>query len=74
MNEITILTAKEIAKENNYGEVKVKGFVCECGTEHLFDGYVYAHWNVLLVHSCEVCRRQHNIQCGVATTRIALDD
>ena len=74
MNNITVTTAKPIIKNNKYGDEKVKGFVCECGEEHLFDGYVYAHWYIDLVHSCGKCRRQHHIENGVATSRLAIDE
>lgn len=43
-----------------------EGFTCECGTFHKFTVYVAAHWREALMHTCEVCQAEHQIQCGVA--------
>lgn len=44
-----------------------KGFTCtQCGKEHEFDAYVYAHWDTLLGHTCD-CGAEHGILRGVAT-------
>lgn len=43
-----------------------KGFTCECGKEHEFSLYVYSHWDIQLVHSCEACGREHTILRGRA--------
>ena len=43
-----------------------KGFTCDCGREHKFPLYVYAHWNILLTMTCESCSRTYEIQNGVA--------
>jgi hypothetical protein len=40
-----------------------KGFTCECGIVNEFPGYVYAHWDVELVHTCK-CARKHVIFRG----------
>lgn len=44
-----------------------KGFKCECGTEHPFSAYVYAHWDIRLSHTCDECGARHNILGGTAT-------
>lgn len=44
-----------------------KGYKCECGTEHKFPVYVYAHWREELVHACETCGNKHTIFMGRAT-------
>lgn len=41
-----------------------KGFVCECGKRHDFVGYVYAHWDIELSHTCP-CGRKHIIYSGI---------
>jgi hypothetical protein len=42
------------------------GFTCECGQTHEYSGYVYAHWDTPLVHTCPECERQHTILRGRA--------
>lgn len=43
-----------------------KGFTCtSCGREHEYPAYVYAHWNVGLVHTCK-CKARHCITRGIA--------
>jgi transcription elongation factor Elf1 len=43
-----------------------KGFDCEtCDKHHEFVGYVYAHWNERLTHTCE-CGALHEIRAGIA--------
>lgn len=42
------------------------GFVCECGKEYECAGYVYAHMNVELLHTCKECGRVHSVLEGVA--------
>jgi len=44
-----------------------EGFTCECGTKHEFSSYVYAHWDVPLVHTCPECGRKHDVFRGKAT-------
>ncbi len=44
-----------------------KGYTCTCGTEHAYPGYVYAHWNESLTHTCETCQAQHEVIRGIAT-------
>lgn len=41
-----------------------KGFKCECGKEHEFSVWVYAHWDDVVWNRCE-CGRQNTIQAGV---------
>jgi len=41
-----------------------EGFTCECGKEHKFPTYVYAHWRELLIHTCDVCGAKHEICAG----------
>lgn len=44
-----------------------KSFKCaNCGTEHEFPAYVYAHWDMMLTHTC-TCGAQHHIRQGIAT-------
>jgi hypothetical protein len=38
------------------------GFTCECGEFHEFSGYVYAHPNDLLTHTCPRCARKHQVR------------
>ena len=45
-----------------------KSWTCECGKEHEFPGYVYAHWDVQLVHTCD-CGRKHSILGGLVSLR-----
>ena len=53
----------------NVGEEteKIRGFVCECGEEHRYTSYVYAHWLADLHHTCDKCGTVHSICNGVAT-------
>lgn len=44
-----------------------KGFKCECGKYHEYPGYVFAHYDVELIHTCEDCGRKHLIYTGIAT-------
>lgn len=46
-------------------EEVAKGYTCACGKFHKFNGYVYAHWNIQLVHAC-ACGRENKIKNGVA--------
>jgi len=46
-----------------------KGFKCECGEDHPFDGYVYAHYRMVLAHTCDSCGAKHNICMGRATLK-----
>lgn len=42
-----------------------KGFACECGKFHEFCAYVYAHWNIELVHTCTPgCGAKHGLRAG----------
>lgn len=50
------------------------GFTCECGTFHIFGGYVAAHWTESLVHTCDKCQAEHEVRRGKATLREAIDD
>lgn len=40
-----------------------KPWECECGKSHELGGYVAAHWNDKLIHTCE-CGRKHIIENG----------
>jgi len=44
-----------------------KGWTCECGKEHKFGSYVYAHWDMTLLHTCEFCQRKHEVIQGEVT-------
>jgi hypothetical protein len=38
---------------------------CECGEPHLLsDGYLAAHWQESLVHTCPNCKRTHRVKAG----------
>lgn len=41
-----------------------KGFTCECGKFHEFGGYVAAHWNESLIHTCDACEAKHSVRAG----------
>jgi len=47
-----------------------KGFTCECGEYIQYSGYVYAHWNDVLTHICEKCKRKHVIIQGIASLKL----
>lgn len=47
-------------------EKLAKSFTCSCGKEHAFVPYVFAHWDVMLVHTCD-CGALHHIRQGIAT-------
>lgn len=40
-----------------------KGYTCECGKFHKFSAYVYAHYDVELVHACD-CGRKNTLIGG----------
>lgn len=44
-----------------------KGFKCECGKEHEFGAYVYAHWDIELFHTCDNCGARHEVFQGNVT-------
>lgn len=48
-----------------------EGYTCECGTEHRFPSYVYAHWRDVIDHTCETCGAVHSIVCGLVTLKEA---
>lgn len=44
-----------------------KSFTCEtCKTEHQLPGYVFAHWDEPLTHTCD-CGAKHRLIRGQAT-------
>ena len=43
------------------------GFTCECGENHEFPAYVFAHYDIPLIHMCHDCGRKHYILSGKAT-------
>lgn len=45
------------------------GFICECGKFHPFCGYVAAHWDLPLTHTCDECGAMHDVLRGVAELR-----
>lgn len=49
-----------------------KGFACECGKEHRFPLYVYAHWSNVLNFTCPDCGATYAIVRGYAS-RVVLD-
>jgi hypothetical protein len=44
-----------------------KGFKCECGKQHHFPSYVYAHWKEELFFTCTSCSRTYYVLEGIAT-------
>lgn len=51
------------------GAELAKGFTCRtkgCGRKHIFDLYVYAHWDMQLRHAC-TCGALSTIQRGHVT-------
>jgi hypothetical protein len=45
-----------------------KGFNCTtCKTYHHFGAYVAAHWDMLLIHTCNVCSAKHNVVNGTVS-------
>jgi len=42
-----------------------KGYTCKCGRSHKYPGWVYAHWHIVVAHSCG-CGRTNLIDGGVA--------
>ena len=45
--------------------VSPSGYTCECGKDHKFPAYVYAHMDIELTHTC-TCGRRHIILRGAA--------
>jgi hypothetical protein len=43
------------------------GFTCTCGMRHVYPGYVFAHWDILLTITCDKCKRKWNLLAGVVT-------
>lgn len=43
------------------------GFDCECGEHHAFSGWVAAHWDEELSHTCNKCGRKHTLKSGFIT-------
>jgi len=45
-----------------------KGFPCsQCSKHHEFGAYVAAHWDTMLVHTCDGCGALHHVRQGIAT-------
>jgi transcription elongation factor Elf1 len=43
------------------------GFKCtQCGEEHIFPSYVFAHWDEHLTHTCPNCGARHSVYQGEA--------
>lgn len=40
--------------------MRMDGYRCECGEEHEFPDYVYAHLETGIYHTC-ICGRKHRI-------------
>lgn len=44
---------------------RLKGFKClTCGKRHAFGGYVMAHWDLPLTHTCDGCGAVHEVRAG----------
>jgi hypothetical protein len=58
----------EQMKERNMLDADTpKGYDCQCCKKHhTYPAYVFAHWDVILTHKCEVCGATHDILRGVA--------
>jgi|3_EtaG_2_1085321.scaffolds.fasta_scaffold184596_2 hypothetical protein len=46
-------------------ETTPKSYVCECGEEHQFPSYVFAHWGDEIVHTCNKCGQKWEIYEGL---------
>ena len=44
-------------------ELLPENYVCECGKKHKFTTYVYAHWDVEQIHTCD-CGRENTLYRG----------
>jgi len=33
----------------------IQSYTCNCGVEHTFSLWVYAHWDIKMTHKCDVC-------------------
>ena len=56
-------------KKKKSKEDIIKGYICEglhCGRYHKFPAYVYAHYDIELIHTCE-CGAKNVICCGEVT-------
>ena len=40
------------------------GHKCDCGKEHKWPAYVYAHYHERLTHTCDVCGRKVIVLSG----------
>jgi uncharacterized Zn-finger protein len=52
---------KETAKKES-----PKGFACQCGKEHVYPPYVFAHWDEQLFFTCPGCAQKYKIIRGRA--------
>lgn len=44
------------------------GFDCsQCNKRHEFGPYVAAHWDMMLIHTCDGCGALHHVRQGIAT-------
>jgi len=41
-----------------------KGYTCKCGEFHPYVSWVFAHWDVKLLHSCDKCKRENTLLRG----------
>ena len=59
------MQSKRVKVERQVKDIDDRGFNCSrCGKWHKFGGYVAAHWDLSLTHTCE-CGQRHSLQSGV---------
>ncbi len=41
-----------------------EGYTCPCGAENMFGSWVYAHWHVVIIATCNNCDKKNTIWEG----------
>ena len=41
-----------------------EGYMCPCGAANTFGSWVYAHWHVVIIGTCEECDKKNTIWEG----------
>jgi len=44
----------------------LRGYTCRCGKYHKYPAYHYAHYTILMIHTCD-CGRKYELVEGEAT-------
>lgn len=42
-----------------------KGYICVCGAFNQFAVWVFAHWGIKLIHTCDKCGQRNIVIRGV---------